>query len=1569
MADEIKLKAPTVEQQVVIKIDGEKKLEAFADTLDKMAKGRDLHKYWKDQESLIKDTVDAFKKFNKVANTDTSSELLKTVNALKAMGNTDISSLSPELKGISTAIDKAEGVAGNLVDAFSERAFKEAFDSFKTLRAYGTDIEKLFSHFGVSSDVNELQKNVRLLENEVGKLTRRLTSAKEENIELRNEFENFKTGSGFADKLEELDDLKEQMSSFRSEAEETFRQFLRLNNISEDGYDRYGDYENNRFESYFRNIRTGYYSASDAVREFKREYSYLLEDSFKSNNDTFGLEQLQLFSNKLDSIFRQVEDTSNKINEIISNGVIAKSVENLSTDPSLTDPQRSLFGNLLQDEESLKSITALFQKLIDESNKTSNVNIFDEKQLEEVLSILDSIDKSLLSLKSIISDVGDGEEFSPLLKMINEVKEATANIKLNFNMDFGDEVSERLNQKISQAISRQLEGYRNLFSAMKKTKKTNSEMLKFFEPDDASVTELIGMYKGIIERAEKQFKVGNSNVYKKILGSEYDALKREIANANKQLSRADNKRSENGILGDLFGKTDLSEVLEQLGLIVEKLGEISKTVSGFKDEFNKGFNVTTSIEEIDKLTSRVKELEEELAKVKLNPVDSPSVKSSAPENEKPETSGMEQISTAIEEAVQAKNAFATANENVQESVEESKSPLQVEAELMGQIAKSAREAADAKKEFVEANKKVKDSANDSNKPLNKDKYKDRVKVSDDEYDSEKFASIANQKLIDNGYTILGDSVSTELVDGLVKVNAKIKTVDGSWKSFSAKIDADGNVFEQRFRTITKNINKLNAELEEFGNDDPSTNASKKENKSIEDLRTSTELFDEAKKRLGECNTELGKFDKLVSNPDGTSTITFLKDLEDRTQAVSIKVKDLSKFIDDLETGAIDEKSIGSYRIGVKDRQVAQAYNTLSKTEEDIWNLTVKNLNGTVNQEQIEKLAEISALRDKAIKIIEGTVAATEKEIEAQQKWIEIQEKVRNKVEGFNDAETSKKELLNMSSEMLQRMSSDANKQNIDGFYKVIDHYRDKVKELNDALMGSEYSTKVADKYKKDLYEIERALKNTVVANVGFDEAESEMRKYFESLKANSLTIEKFDHDNRTLTATYVDQNKMLHKVTLGYDDLTNSIKSTKHITERAKSSFESFFDGLKGRLKALGQYLLSFASFYDIVNKFQYGFQVVRDLDTAYTEMIKVSDESERSLRNFQEASFDVAKQVGVTAKTIQESTADWMRLGESLDEAAESAKVANILLNVSEFDNIDDATTSLVAMSQAYQELDKIDIVDKLNIIGNNFSVATDDLATGLQNVAAVLKTQGNDLNQAIALVTAGNAITQDISKTSAGVRTIALRIAGTEEAKNELVELGESVDDFVVSTKSKTQKLIKDYTAVASNAYKGVDVLDPNGNLRNTFDILSDIADVYKEIQELDKKTGTNRANALIEYLAGKNRSNIAASILLNPEMLKDVYETSLNESAGSAEKELNKYLDSIEGRLNLLTSQTQEFWTKVINSDLIKEGITLLTELLELATDLVDNFGVLSTLFTVGSGVLGFRGSGLTNYVTTS
>ena len=101
-------------------------------------------------------------------------------------------------------------------------------------------------------------------------------------------------------------------------------------------------------------------------------------------------------------------------------------------------------------------------------------------------------------------------------------------------------------------------------------------------------------------------------------------------------------------------------------------------------------------------------------------------------------------------------------------------------------------------------------------------------------------------------------------------------------------------------------------------------------------------------------------------------------------------------------------------------------------------------------------------------------------------------------------------------------------------------------------------------------------------------------------------------------------------------------------------------------------------------------------------------------------------------------------------------------LVNVSEFTSIDEATTALVSMTQAYDDISFDDIIDKLNAVGDTQSSTTAQIAEGMKNVSNVLKVAGNDINQSLALLAAANDTTQDISKASMGLRTIALRISG---------------------------------------------------------------------------------------------------------------------------------------------------------------------------------------------------------------
>lgn len=185
------------------------------------------------------------------------------------------------------------------------------------------------------------------------------------------------------------------------------------------------------------------------------------------------------------------------------------------------------------------------------------------------------------------------------------------------------------------------------------------------------------------------------------------------------------------------------------------------------------------------------------------------------------------------------------------------------------------------------------------------------------------------------------------------------------------------------------------------------------------------------------------------------------------------------------------------------------------------------------------------------------------------------------------------------------------------------------------------------------------------------------------------------------------------------------------------------------------------------------------------------------------------------------------------------------------------------------------------------------------------------------------------------------------------------------MITTVSKLRDTIMDATKAASSDGKGFDILDSNGNYKSTYEIMQGLADLYDDIVKKDKELGTNNLNLLLETIAGKNRSNIAASILQNEDMLRSVYEDAQN-SDGSAENELNSYLDSVDGKLQQLQNRAQEFWFDLIDSEVVKNGIDLLTSLVKGATDFVDTVGLLPPLLTAIGAALSFKNVGIDTLV---
>lgn len=88
-------------------------------------------------------------------------------------------------------------------------------------------------------------------------------------------------------------------------------------------------------------------------------------------------------------------------------------------------------------------------------------------------------------------------------------------------------------------------------------------------------------------------------------------------------------------------------------------------------------------------------------------------------------------------------------------------------------------------------------------------------------------------------------------------------------------------------------------------------------------------------------------------------------------------------------------------------------------------------------------------------------------------------------------------------------------------------------------------------------------------------------------------------------------------------------------------------------------------------------------------------------------------------------------------------------------------------------------------------------------------------------------------------------------------------------------------------------------------------------------------------------------------NPDVLRSAYEASQN-SEGSAQQELDKYLDSVEGKITQLTNNLQELAFNVISTDLFKSLIDGANTFLDVLNQIISSIGMLPVILSgVGIG----------------
>lgn len=171
-------------------------------------------------------------------------------------------------------------------------------------------------------------------------------------------------------------------------------------------------------------------------------------------------------------------------------------------------------------------------------------------------------------------------------------------------------------------------------------------------------------------------------------------------------------------------------------------------------------------------------------------------------------------------------------------------------------------------------------------------------------------------------------------------------------------------------------------------------------------------------------------------------------------------------------------------------------------------------------------------------------------------------------------------------------------------------------------------------------------------------------------------------------------------------EITSEIINIENAEIRAGRAGRSFFDTLKNSgFHQIAAQMAGMFGLYDAINLGRQAISTIVDLDDALLDLKKTTSMSSTELNNFYYSANDVAKQMGVTTKSIIEQASAWSRLGYSSNEqATEMAKLSSKFASISPGMDTDQAQEGMVSIMKAWQinpeDVEK-EILDPINQLG----------------------------------------------------------------------------------------------------------------------------------------------------------------------------------------------------------------------------------------------------------------------------
>ena len=507
----------------------------------------------------------------------------------------------------------------------------------------------------------------------------------------------------------------------------------------------------------------------------------------------------------------------------------------------------------------------------------------------------------------------------------------------------------------------------------------------------------------------------------------------------------------------------------------------------------------------------------------------------------------------------------------------------------------------------------------------------------------------------------------------------------------------------------------------------------------------------------------------------------------------------------------------------------------------------------------------------------------------------------------------------------------------------------KLKELRDQLASIENTTpgKAIQDFDKKCKTLDTTIDSTSqhLKGLGFDfrdinQANVDMTK-FKSVYERATKLED-SIANKSKYSWLIDSLNGIKSSAAGCEgnvtDLSARLSNLEVEASRCGATTETLGQKLSRLFKEHFQTAIAMAGVAMVKQGLREVYNNVLELDTAVTELKKVSKMTGDEMNEYLDRTATNARELGANISDLVSSTADWKRLGYTDKDSEELARVSALMANVG--DQIDNATTASSYLISAMQGFglvadDAERLLDCMNQIANTEPVSMNDLGIIMQKSSAAMSAAGNTYQETLSLAAAVNGVLQDADTSGTYLKTLSMYLRAS---KTDAENAGIATDGMANSVSELRSEL---------KQLAGVDIMKDDNTFKSTYQIMKELSEVWKDLSD------TTQAN-ITELISGKRGGQSTSALLNNFSVAEDAMKQALN-SSGSAMRENQTYMDSLQAKLNQLDSAFQKFSTDLMKSDIPKFFVSLTTVFVDGADSAVKFAGALPTLTAAISGVL--------------